>query len=293
MMSRRTAELAVPSVSYPIHGWIGLLLILVFWPLNWFLPGVRTNWGFFPLWLGYALTVDALAFLQNCTSLLYRNWKRYIVLFLISAPGWWLFELINRRVQNWHYLGMEHFTGLQYFLFASLSFSTVIPAVFGAAEWVSGFDFIKRQRPWIKVAPGRRATIFFFAAGLAMLTLMLVWPHIFFPFIWLSVYFIIEPINVWLGNHSIIDYTRHGDWRPITSLFIGVLITGFFWELWNYYSFPKWYYTVPGVNFWHVFEMPLLGYLGYLPFSLELLALYNFMMGLFGQKRVDYIHFES
>ena len=30
-----------------------------------------------------------------------------------------------------------------------------------------------------------------------------------------------------------------------------------------------WIYTVPFVQRWHVFEMPVLGYLGYLPFGLE------------------------
>ena len=36
-----------------------------------------------------------------------------------------------------------------------------------------------------------------------------------------------------------------------------------FWEMWNFYSLPKWTYVIPYVGFWKVFEMPLLGYLGY------------------------------
>ncbi len=40
---------------------------------------------------------------------------------------------------------------------------------------------------------------------------------------------------------------------------------------------PKWIYNVPFVGFWHIFEMPLLGYGGYLPFSLELYALYRLL----------------
>lgn len=34
----------------------------------------------------------------------------------------------------------------------------------------------------------------------------------------------------------------------------------------------------------HVFEMPLLGYGGYIPFSLELFALYYLIVGLSGKK---------
>ena len=33
----------------------------------------------------------------------------------------------------------------------------------------------------------------------------------------------------------------------------------------------------PGANFWHVFEMPLIGYIGYLPFGLELHALVHLL----------------
>ena len=37
---------------------------------------------------------------------------------------------------------------------------------------------------------------------------------------------------------------------------------------WNFYSLPKWIYTIPYVGFWKVFEMPILGYLGYPFFGL-------------------------
>jgi len=46
------------------------------------------------------------------------------------------------------------------------------------------------------------------------------------------------------------------------------LFTGFWWEMWNYYSLPKWAYTIPYVDFWRIFEMPVLGYLGYPFFGL-------------------------
>lgn len=52
---------------------------------------------------------------------------------------------------------------------------------------------------------------------------------------------------------------------------------------WNFYSYPKWVYEAPFLNFWHVFEMPLLGYLGYIPFALELFALYHLAIGVLGR----------
>jgi len=42
-----------------------------------------------------------------------------------------------------------------------------------------------------------------------------------------------------------------------------------FWELWNWGSLAKWTYSVPYVQRFQLFEMPLLGYAGYLPFGLE------------------------
>jgi hypothetical protein len=45
--------------------------------------------------------------------------------------------------------------------------------------------------------------------------------------------------------------------------------------MWNYYSWPKWIYHTPGAQFLPVFEMPLLGYGGYVPFGLELFGLRN------------------
>jgi hypothetical protein len=38
--------------------------------------------------------------------------------------------------------------------------------------------------------------------------------------------------------------------------------------------------------------MPLLGYGGYLPFALELYALYHLVMGFLGDKTTDYIRVE-
>jgi len=135
----------------------------------------------------------------------------------------------------------------------------------------------------------KRTTLIFFLLGWITLALLLIWPQIFFPFIWLSLYFILEPINIWLGNRSLADWIRNGNWRPVISLWLGVLLTAFFWEMWNYYSYPKWIYHVSWGDWLHIFEMPLLGYGGYLPFALELYALYHWVSGLFGDKITDYV----
>ena len=275
--------------SYPTYGWLGLCLILIFWVLNWTLPGARTHWGFFPLWLGYCLAIDGLVLLRTGTSLLTRSWRKYIGLFLASAPVWWIFELLNLRTQNWTYLGAEIFTLPQFLFWTTFSFTTVIPAVFGSAELFASFDFVKRLKPGPKIGTDKRTTTAFFVAGLIMLVLLLIWPDIFFPFIWLSLYFILEPINIWMGNRSLAHCTQIGDWRPVISLWLGVLLTAFFWEMWNFYSYPKWIYHIAWGDWIHIFEMPLLGYGGYLPFALELYAIYHLIGRLFGKKISSYV----
>lgn len=275
--------------GFPAHGWIGLALAVVFWALNWGLTGPRTYWAFFPMWLGFCLGIDGLVFWRTGTSLLTRSWRKYVGLFLLSAPIWWLFEALNLRTQNWEYLGVAGFSPLAYAFWTTVSFTTVVPAVFGCAEFFSSFGFIKRLRRGPSIKPEGLVPLAFFVLGLLMLALMLAWPSIFFPFMWIAPYFILEPINIWMGFRSLADHTREGDWRPVIALWLGVLLTAFFWEMWNYLSFPKWIYHVPWGGWLHVFEMPLLGYGGYLPFSLELIAVYHLVMGILGERRSDYI----
>jgi hypothetical protein len=292
-MTTRTKIITNEKFKLPAHGWIGFCLIALFWALNWMLTGARTHWGFFPLWLGYCLAMDGMVFWRTGTSLLARSPRKYVGLFLVSAPVWWIFELINLRTQNWIYLGAELFSPLEFAFWTTLSFTTVIPAVFGSAEFFASFDFVKRFRSKLVIGNDKRTTASFFALGWIMLALMLLYPKVFFPFVWMSVYFILEPLNVWLGNRSLADWTAKGDWRPVIALWLGVLLTAFFWEMWNFHAYPKWIYQVPAADWLHIFEMPLLGYGGYLPFALELYALYHLVIGWLGDKTDRYVRVES
>jgi hypothetical protein len=58
-----------------------------------------------------------------------------------------------------------------------------------------------------------------------------------------------------------------GDWRPLLQPALAGLACGFFWELWSYGSLAQWHYSIPHVQRFHLFEMPVLGYAGYLPFG--------------------------
>jgi len=274
---------------WPAHGWIGLLLVAVCWPLNWGLPGLRTHVLFFPLWLGYILFVDALAARARGHSPLTRSRTRFAGLFIVSAPAWWLFEVINWRTQNWHYQGRELFSDFEYFLLATVSFSTVIPAVFVTAEWLSSFTWVRSFSGGRPVPESTARRLMMLLAGLLLLVLTLALPRYFFPFVWIAPYLITAAVNGLLGHRTLEAHAARGDRSPHLALALGALVCGFFWELWNFWAFPRWIYTVPFVDFAHVFEMPLLGYGGYLPFGLELFALYHLVSGLLGGRMDDFL----
>ncbi|HKI70162.1 MAG TPA: hypothetical protein VKA67_11270 [Verrucomicrobiae bacterium] len=249
----------------------------VCWPLNWTLAGVRTAYLFFPLWLGYILIVDVLVERRTGSSLWTRSRRQFGLLFALSAPVWWLFELLNWRTGNWEYLGREDFTLTAYNVLCTIAFSVVMPAVFETAELLRSVRWMERFASGWRVSSTHRVRVTLLLTGLAMLTALLLWPRFFYPFLWTSVLLILEPLNGWLGHPHLLERLQRGDWRKVLSLSLGALVCGFFWEMWNFYSYPKWIYHTPGVGFLHIFEMPLLGYGGYVPFALELAALKDFL----------------
>lgn len=260
-------------MSLPAHFWAGVVLVGFCWFLNWDLEGLRTHALFFPQWLGYCLLIDGLVYMRKGSSLILRNPINYALLFLISAPVWWLFEIFNLRTGNWHYLGRESFTTFQYFLLASLSFSTVIPAVFSTAELIGTFRWVDRIRLQRAIRLNRSRLWKIHRAGWIMLALMILLPGLFFPFLWLSLFFIVDPINALHGKRSLFADLSTGNLRLWILYGLAPLVCGFFWELWNFYSYPKWIYDIPYFEFLHIFEMPLAGYGGYIPFGWELFAL--------------------
>ena len=69
------------------------------------------------------------------------------------------------------------------------------------------------------------------------------------------------------------------------------LFNGLFWELWNWGSAHPanpvtnpnlWAYHVPWVDAFHIGEMPILGFAGYLPFGVEVWVIFACVADLFG-----------
>jgi hypothetical protein len=80
---------------------------------------------------------------------------------------------------------------------------------------------------------------------------------------------IVSSLQVLMDEPHVLMDIAAGDWHPAVTAALSALICGLFWEMWNVYSLARWAYAVPLVHRFQIFEMPILGYAGYLPFGLE------------------------
>src|SRR5262249_38252519 len=103
-----------------------------------------------------------------------------------------------------------------------------------------------------------------------------VWPSYVFPLVWVAPLLVITSLQMIAGEETIFSSTARGDWKSLWLAALAALICGGFWEMWNYKSLSHWEYAIPFVHGYKVFEMPILGYAGYLPFGLECVAVAQF-----------------
>ena len=266
------------EASMPVWGWVGVVWLLLAWIVAWtrfpiFAPIQRHTYVL--LWCGYIVTVSALTQRRAGTCLLTRHPAALAGLAVISAGFWWGFEFLNRGVQNWFYQNLEGFSPAEYAWMATLSFTTVLPAVLGTHNWLETYPRLTAGfEDWLRLRMARpRLTGACCAlAGAAGLLLLPVWPNALFPLLWLAPLALLCGLLAAAGEATIFDDLGHGDWRTLLRLSLAAIICGVFWEMWNMYSLARWVYEVPYVGRFKIFEMPLLGYAGYGPFGWECAA---------------------
>jgi hypothetical protein len=269
---------AAAGRRFPWWGWAGVGSGAAAWLLAW----TRFEWfaafqphTFVPLWLSYILVVNALVQRRSGDCMMLRRTGYFLVLFPFSALFWWFFEFLNRFVQNWHYTGV-HFDPTGYFGYATLSFSTVLPAVLGTRDLVIGAARVQhcfRRFLPLRWPHTRAAAVVILTAAVAVLAGIGVWPDLLFAFLWLAPLGVLVAVAVLRGQQHLFSGPVSGDWRRIVAAAVAALICGGFWEMWNDQSLAKWIYNVPFVHRFKLFEMPVLGYAGYLPFGLTCAAL--------------------
>ncbi|MBI4175582.1 MAG: hypothetical protein HY518_00105 [Candidatus Aenigmarchaeota archaeon] len=265
------------------YGILGIVLIILV-EANFFLKVQPFASWYFPIvWLGYILTIDALVYKLRKDSLISNRFPQFIGMLLISMLFWWIFEFVNIPLQNWSYLGTENLGNLRN-IFGSASFASVLPALFETVELIrtvhlfDGMELRKRHNITKRMLHSMIGLgIVFFLAPIFI-------PAFAFPLIWLSFFLILDPINYMHKQPSVIGHLKDRKLAIPLSLLLAGIILGFLWEFWNYWAIPKWTYNLPFIGFFKIFEMPVLGYLGYFPFSFELYSMYWFVRSLLLHK---------
>ncbi len=270
------------------YGLIGILVIVLV-ELNFiFKIEPFASWYFPIIWVGYILAIDALVYKLRKDSLLSNRPSQLFGMFIISALFWYLFEFANMALNNWSYSGIEALKNSESFfnkdLFGVLSFATVLPAFFETTELIRSIHLFDRKTLKRKHDIKKKTVFSMIILGILCFLLPLLFPEFAFPLIWLSFFLILDPINYLHKQPSIIGHLKDRKLTVPLSLLLAGIIMGFLWEFWNYWAVPKWHYNVPYVGFFKIFEMPILGYLGYLPFAFELYAMYWFVRSLFIHK---------
>ena len=250
---------------------------------HWFTPIV---------WTGYILFVDALVYKLTQRSLLMTDRMEFVIIAVVSIAGWWLFEFYNapRFWQSnlelwWHYHDLEPNPYLRRAGY-DWAFATIFPAMFETAAFLRASIFSRRNRNQsLSIQPSRVGLGLILGLGAAGAIIPLLFPSIWYaPIVWLAFIFLLDPINARRGWPSITGDLAAGDWRRLWSLLASGLICGVLWEFWNYWSLSKWTYTVPYFGKAKIFEMPVLGYLGFPPFAVECWAIYIFCRSLLSSR---------
>ncbi len=286
------------AARFPTYGWVGLALIglaellLYFqvWPVTiYFTPIV---------WSAYILAVDGAVFSLRKRSMLRSEPGAFVWMAVLSVFLWLVFEAYNLRLINWTYVGLPQNEYLRY-LGYGWSFATIWPAVLETTEFVLATQFRSHAAPASSglhkpaaeaqplhlqsavsaAAPGKASWVWVIL-GLAMVTVPLLVPRdqaqYMFGLVWLGFIFLVDPLNRRAGAPSISGDLAVGYNARLLALLIAGGVCGIFWEFWNYWAEAKWLYIFPILEDWRVFEMPVLGFLGFPPFAVEIFVLYVF-----------------
>lgn len=263
------------SHRFPAWGWMGLAIMAAGWTLAWtrfpWFSQLQTHTFTIP-WIGYIILVNAFTLKRTGRSLLTHEPLYFVCLFIFSAFFWWYFEYLNQFVVNWYYINVETLGRFEFFMYATLPFATVLPAVMSTFNLLKTFPGLSRgldKYISIPLSNSRSLAISAMLIAAAALSVTGIWPDYLYPMLWLAPLVILTAAMVIAGVQTVFRGISKGDWSTVYLLALSALVCGFFWEMWNFYSLTRWEYAVPFVGRFRIFEMPVPGYAGYLPFGLQ------------------------
>jgi hypothetical protein len=226
------------------------------------------------VWWSFILLVASVNRLWGKESLVLQRPAGFAWLAVTSVLVWVVFEIYNFRLANWSYLGLPFEIYLRWPGYL-VAFATVLPAILemerllaniGVADGLKGPRFVVPKGLLIR----------FSLLGILLLCAPLLSPSLYFPLVWVGFIFLLEPIvyrRVPAG--SLLRRAQDGRYGVPVRLMASGFVCGLLWEFWNHWAGAKWIYTLPRFDFLKVFEMPILGYLGFPFFALECYLFYQ------------------
>lgn len=235
------------------------------------------TWLYSFAWYPLLLAFEGGIALRHGRFLLLGRPRRLLAVLAWSVPVWMLWELLNFRLENWHYVFVPDrrpalWTGV------IVSFATVLPACFLPSALLRSPDADASSRTQDPPRPSRALLAVVRLAGLVMLLLPLVRPRYFFPLVWGGFVLLAEP-DVVRGapDRSLLVDALDRRWGRIGALLGGGALAGLAWESLNAAARAGWIYTVPGMEAIKLFEMPPLGFLGFPPLALSCFSIYQWL----------------
>ena len=226
-------------------------------------------------WYGYILFVDWLIDRQNGNSFLIHHTREFGWMAFFSVGLWSVFELHNLLFHNWIYSGLPEnifITGLGFIV----AFSSILPAMY-VTHLLVRTCFVKS----IPITPQRYSKLRLLCEiclGLICICAATFYPSPYTgPLIWPGYLFVFSPLNHLVGLPSIFRERQRGNYAETVSLLAGGFICGFFWEFFNYFAGARWSYNVPYLPHIRIFEMPVVGFLGFGPFAVLFFEMYRFV----------------
>ena len=251
------------------------------------------NTFFTPIaWTAYILFMDGINHLWHRRSLIIGDTKNFLWMLPISIGLWYLFEFYNLFLDNWHYINLPENRAVRYSGYF-WSFATIWPGILETYILLCGFKFFNRIRVKPYILKNRTFWILVIT-GAVFEILPFIFPGRYWaPAIWTGFILLLDPINFRFGLPSLFKQWESGNMSGLFRLLASGLVCGILWEFWNYRAGAKWEYTVPYFGDAKIFEMPIIGYLGFLPFAVEVFVMYVFIGWLFNKLfRIKVIKFD-
>lgn len=257
-----------------LYGPLGLFIIIVM-ELIALLDIPYANIWITPIgWYGYIFFFDWLIYKKKRKSPLMTNTKKFLLMFPASIVLWCIFEAHNLFCLNWEYIGLPENKFLSIFGFA-LSFATILPAIYETFKFLKSRNFFN-----IKIRPHgytKSRLIAEIILGLLLIGLAVFFPSKYTgPLVWPGYFFLFPPLNYLVGAPSVLKERESGGISDTLNLLLAGYICGIVWEFLNYWAGAKWIYHVPYFPDIKIFEMPVIGFLGFGPFAVAFFEMYRF-----------------